>query len=449
MKRQMEEQSVTVAMPKQAEEADSLRNWAEPSVWTERMLMALEQGVKGDLWFSLIDKVWRKRNLESSFYKVSRNGGSAGVDNVSIKQFDRHLDKELSNLSELLETGQYRPSAVRRVYIPKSNGGQRPLGIPTVRDRTVQGAVRQVIEPIFEKTFSERSYGFRPGRSCKDALREIDRLLKTGHHHIVDVDIKGYFDNIPHKQLMERITSRISDSRILNLIEMFLKQPIRDGQQETASTCGVPQGGTISPLLANIYLNPLDHELERQGYELVRYADDMVILCQTQSQAQEVLNLLKNWMEQAGLQLHPEKTRIVDMRPEDEYFDFLGYRFKRNGRNGKIDRWASPKSVANLRTTLRPYLKRCNGRSLDCTIAVIKPILQGWYEYFKNARHPMFDGIDGWVRMRLRSILRKRAGRRGRGRGADHQRWPNNFFAEHGLFSLATAHNLDRQSAMR
>ncbi len=397
----------------------------------------------------MIDKVWRTRNLQASFEKVKVNGGGPGVDNLTIKQFDRRLDAELSRLSELLQTGRYRPTAVKRVYIPKSGGGERPLGIPTVRDRTVQGAVRQVIEPIFEKTFSDKSYGFRPGRGGKDALREVDRLLKAGYTHVVDVDIKGYFDTIPHPPLMEQVSRRIADGRVLNLIEQFLHQPIRDGDQDIPSVCGVPQGGTISPLLANIYLNPLDHELQKQGYEHIRYADDMVILCRTHEEAQTSLGLIKEWMVQAGLMLHPEKTRLVDMGLDNAYFDFLGYRFKRNRRNGKIDRWINPKSIARLRERLRPYLKRCNGHSLDGLTALIRPILRGWYEYFKHARHPVFVEIDGWVRMRLRSILRKRAKGKGRGRGTDHHKWPNSFFAEHGLFSLATAHDLERQSALR
>jgi RNA-directed DNA polymerase len=409
----------------------------------------LETGVKGDQWFSLIDKVWRMENLKASWAKVKRNDGSAGVDNLSLSRFERHLEQELTRLSQRLQAGSYRPHAVKRVYIPKSGGGQRPLGIPVISDRVVQGALRQVIEPIFEKTFSPCSYGFRPGRGCKDALREVDRLLKAKYCHVVDIDIQGYFDSIPHGPLMEQVKSRISDGRILTLIDQFLRQPVADKEQQTRPDCGTPQGGLISPLLANIYLNPLDHLVTQQGYQMVRYADDMVVLCQDAETAHRALEAIRDWMRQAGLTLHPEKTRVVDMRQEEAWFDFLGYRFKQNRRSGKIDRWPRPKSIAKLKERLRPYTRRSNGHSLNQIITRIGPVLKGWYEYFKHARPGAFLSVDGWVRMRLRSMLRKRTGRRGRGRGLDNQRWPNVFFAEQGLFSLEIAHVLECQSVYR
>lgn len=450
MTRDLETTSESVAsMPKQSEDIRSRWSWTEPSVWTDRMLTALETGVKGDQWFSLIDKVWRMENLKASWAKVKSNGGSAGVDNLSLSRFERHLEQELIRLSQRLQAGSYRPHAVKRVYLPKSGGGQRPLGIPVISDRVVQGALRQVIEPIFEKTFSPCSYGFRPDRGCKDALREVDRLLKTEYSHVVDVDIQGYFDSIPHRPLMEQVQSHISDGRILTLIEQFLQQPVADKGQQIHPDCGTPQGGLISPLLANIYLNPLDHLLAQQGYQLIRYADDMVVLCQDEETAHRALETMRDWMGQAGLTLHPEKTRVVDMRQDGAWFDFLGYRFKRNRRSGKIDRWPRPKSVAKLKERLRPYTRRSNGHSLNQIITRMGPVLKGWYEYFKHARSGAFQSVDGWVRMRLRSILRKRAGRRGRGRGLDNQRWPNVFLAEQGLFSLETAHALECQSVNR
>jgi RNA-directed DNA polymerase len=429
------ENPLTTVTPasKQVKEARSRWNWVEPSVWTERMLTALETGVKGEQWFSLIDKVWRPANLRAAYQKVKANGGSPGVDNISIARFGRELDKELEQLGRQLQGGQYSPRSIRRVYIPKAGGGQRPLGIPTVRDRVMQGAVRQVIEPIFEKTFAPCSYGFRPGRGAKDALREVNRLLQEGYHHVVDVDIKGYFDNIPHEPL----------------IEQFLRQPIRENEQEVKVTCGTPQGGLISPLLANIYLNPLDHLLVQQGYQIIRYADDMVILCREHQEAQAALRVIQDWMRAAQLQLHPEKTRLVNMSEPDAYFDFLGYRFKRNRRTNTIDRWPRPKSMQKLREHLRPNLGRCNGFSLTSIIARINPTLRGWYVYFKHARPKAMEAVDGWVRMRLRSILRKRRGLKGRGRGRDHHRWPNAFFAEQGLFSLTAAHVQECQSVHR
>lgn len=450
MNRDLETTLETVAVtPKQSEDVRSGWSWTEPSVWTDRMLTALETGVKGDKWFSLIDKVWRMENLKASWAKVKSNGGSAGVDNLSLSRFERHLEQELTLLSQRLQAGSYQPHAVKRVYIPKLGGGQRPLGIPVISDRVVQGALRQVIEPIFEKTFSPCSYGFRPGRGCKDALREVDCLLKSKHCHVVDVDIQGYFDSIPHGPLLEQVKARISDSRILALIEQFLQQPVADEGQEIYPTCGTPQGGLISPLLANIYLNPLDHQLSRQGYQVIRYADDMVVLCPEAQTAQRVLEIIGDWMAQAGLCLHPEKSRIVDMQQDGAWFDFLGYRFKQNRKSDKIDRWPRPKSVSKLKERLRPYTRRSNGRSLGQIVTQIGPILKGWYEYFKHAHCWAFPTVDGWVRMRLRSILRKRAGRCGRGRGLDHQRWPNVFFTEQGLFSLEAAHALECQSVKR
>jgi RNA-directed DNA polymerase len=450
MTRDLETTSESVAAtPKQSEDIRSRWSWTEPSVWTDRMLTALETGVKGDKWFSLIDKVWRMETLKASWAKVKSNDGSAGVDNVSLSRFEQQLEQELTLLSQRLQAGSYQPHAVRRVYIPKSGGGQRPLGIPAICDRVVQGALRQVIEPIFEKTFSPCSYGFRPGRGCKDALREVDRLLKVKYDYVVEVDIQGYFDNIPHHPLLEQVKERISDSRILTLIEQFLQQPVRDEGQQTHPTSGTPQGGLISPLLANIYLNPLDQLLTRQGYQVIRYADDMVVLCQEDQTAHRVMEIMDDWMRQVGLTLHPEKTRVVDMRQDGAWFDFLGYRFKRNRQSGKIDRWPRPKSVAKLKERLRPYTRRSNGHSLNQIITRIGPVLKGWYEYFKHARPGAFLSVDGWVRMRLRSMLRKRAGRRGRGRGLDNQRWPNVFFAEQGLFSLETAYVQGCQSVYR
>jgi len=450
MNRQPETPSAVVAeRPTQAEDIQRYKSWVEPSVWTDRMLTTLENGVKGGQWFSLIDKVWRPANLWSSYQKVRENGGSAGVDNQSIARFSRQAERELERLSERLRTDRYHPQAIRRVYIPKAGGGQRPLGIPTVRDRVVQGALRQVIEPIFEKTFAEGSYGFRPRRGAKDALREVNRLLEAGYQQVVDVDIQGYFDSIPHERLMAQVRQRISDGRILRLIEQFLQQPIWENQQEIAVTSGTPQGGLISPLLANIYLNPLDHQMEQQGYRMIRYADDMVILCREARQAQHALQVVQEWMKTAQLQLHPDKTRIVDLSEGNAYFDFLGYRFKRNPRSDRIDRWPRPRSSQKLREQLRPHLRRCNGHSLGNIIARINPTLQGWYAYFKHARRGAMEEIDGWVRMRLRSILRKRNGGSGRGRGQDHHRWPNDYFAEQGLFSLTAAHLLEGQSVRR
>ena len=429
---------------KQGGEVRARWAWTEPSVWTDRMLTALETGVKGGVWFSLMDKVWSRANLESAFAKVRSNRGGAGVDRVTVAMFGARLEAELTRLQEQLRTGAYAPQAVRRVWIPKGDGAMRPLGIPTVRDRVVQTALRNVLEPVFEREFAVHSYGFRPGRSAKDALRRVDTLLRSGHRHVVDADIKAYFDSIPKEALMARVRERVADGRVLTLLEQYLSQPVMEALKTWTPDAGTPQGAVISPLLANLYLNPLDHLMARSGVEMVRYADDFVLLCRSREQAESALEAVRAWMEKAGLTLHPDKTRVVSMDENGSHFEFLGYRFARE--KNRDYRFPRPKSTKKLRETLRPLTRRCNGNSLERIIAHINPVLRGWYEYFMHAHATAFPHIDSWVRMRLRSILRQRHGGKGRGRGSDHQRWPNAYFTGHGLFCLTTAHALAVQS---
>lgn len=292
--------------------------WVEPAVWTDPMLTALEQGVKGGKWFRLIDKVFSEKNLLSSHRKVAANKGAPGVDHVTIEEFSRQLGPNVEDLKTALRGGTYRPQAIRRVFIPKPGGReQRPLGIPTVRDRVVQGAVRHVLEPIFEREFAEQSYGFRPGRGCKDALRRVDHLLKTGYEHVVDVDLKSYFDTIPHGRLMNRLRERVADGRVLNLVEAFLKAGILNGLEETEPEMGAPQGAVLSPLLSNIYLNPLDHLMVSRGFEMVRYADDFVILCRSREEAEQVLAIVRQWCEAEGdhVALDAERKLVVSVVP--------------------------------------------------------------------------------------------------------------------------------------
>lgn len=405
--------------------------WAQAEVWTDRMLATLEYGVKGDVWFRMIDKVYDRRNLWASWCKSAANKGAPGVDEITIDRYQKDVESNLERLGEKLRNGTYRPKAIRRAYIPKADGTQRPLGIPTVEDRIVQGAVRQVIEPIFEREFAPHSYGFRPGKGCKDALRRVDELLKAGHRYVVDADLKSYFDTIPHGPLMERLRERVADGRVLKLIEAFLEARILEGLAEWTPMAGAPQGAVLSPLLSNIYLNPLDHRMARRGYEMVRYADDFVILCRSKEQAEAALAEVRAWVTQAGLALHPDKTRIVDAASEP--FEFLGFRFDK-GR-----KWPRNKSKAKLRATVRLRTLRTSGISLEAIITNLNPVLRGWYGYFKHADKRAMREVDGWVRMRLRSILRKRSKQRGRGRGSDHQRWPNRFFAQAGLFTLEQA----------
>lgn len=434
------------AVPTAAQQdGDVLARWAwtERAVWTERMLTALDTGVQGGKWFRLIDKVFAERNLLASYGKVVANQGAPGVDHVTVEAFGDALEANLASLETALHGGTYQPQAIRRVYIPKPGSNeQRPLGIPTVRDRVVQAAVRHVVEPIFEKEFAPHSYGFRPGRGCKDALRRVDALLKDGYVYVVDADLKSYFDTIPHGRLMNRLREHLADGRVLSLLESFLTAGILDGGEERAAEAGAPQGAVLSPLLSNIYLNPLDHLLAAQGREMVRYADDFVILCRSQAEAEQALTAVRQWCAAEGLTLHPTKTRIVDVRADG--FDFLGYHFATT-RRGRLTRWPRHKSEQKLKETLRAKTRRTNGNSLHTIIADVNRTLRGWFGYFQHSCRFTFVVVDRWVRMRLRSILRKRQGGRGHGYGRDHQRWPNAYFTEQGLYSLVTVHAEVRQ----
>jgi len=418
-------------------------SWVERTVWTERMLTALEQGVKGGKWFSLMDKVTDPKTLWRGFEQVKANDGAAGVDRQSVEDFESNLIQNLKHLSEQLRDGTFRPQPIRRVWIPKPGSTeQRPLGIPTVRDRVVQAALRMVLEPIFERDFAEHSYGFRPNRGCKDALRRVDDLLKQGATWIVDADLKSYFDTIPQDRLIERVKEKVSDGRVIGLVEQYLQQPVMDSGKSWTPEAGTPQGAVLSPLLSNIYLDPLDQAMAAAGIEMVRYADDFVILSRSQREAEHALEQVRHWTVEAGLVLHPVKTRIVDAT-QPGGFDFLGYHFER----GK--KWPREKSLQKFRDTLRVKTRRTNGHSLKVIVEDLNRTLKGWFGYFKHSDPTTFRTEDGWVRGRLRSILRKRSGRQGRGRGWDHQRWPNAFFAKQGLFSLKHAHAMACQSLTR
>lgn len=415
---------------KQAAEARSRWEWIEHSVWTERMLTRLEQSEPTTVWYGLWDKVLSERNLEAAFWAVWRNDGAPGVDGQTVKQFDQQATAELARLREELRTKRYRRQPARRVWIPKPGTiERRPLGIPAVRDRTVEAALRNVLEPIFENDFAGCSYGFRPGRSCREAVERVEELLSQGHEYCVDCDLKSYFDTIPHDRLMALVKERIVDGSVLAVLEQCLKAGVLEelnGWQPTER--GTPQGAVISPLLANLYLNPLDHQLVGRAMGMVRYADDFVVLCRTGEEAQAVLEFLRQWTEEAGLTLHPTKTRIVHV---SEGFDFLGWHF-RGGR-----KWPRKKSIQKLRDKLRPLSKRNNGKSMRQIVARINPILRGWHGYFRESHPTGLSGPDGWLRRRLRAMLRKREKRPGYGLSpADSRRWPNRWFAERGLFSL-------------
>lgn len=420
-------------------ETPDLAQWAHWSVWTDRMLATLlEHKVKGGKWHTLIDKVYGELNLHCSAGKVLGKQGAAGVDRQTVDNFAEHEREEIQRLHQELRDGNYRPAPVRRVWIPKPGSSEkRPLGIPAVRDRVVQTALVQVIEPILDATFHERSYGFRHGRGCHDALRCVEDLLEAGYVYVVDADLKSYFDTIPKDRLQEIVRQQISDRRVLGLIQQYLDQGILEEMRTWTPEAGVPQGAVLSPVLANAYLNPLDHLMAEHGFQMVRYADDFVILCRTREEADAALAQVKQWVASVGLTLHPEKTHIVDMR--EESFSFLGYSFR-----GKL-RFPRAKSQQKFADSLRDLTPRKSGDSLTFILGRLNRSTQGWFNYFRHCHWSVFRGYDGMIRRRLRRLLLKRNRRNPRRLPRNH-RWPNAYFIAQGFRSLSDAHTRFVQS---
>ena len=426
--------------------------FVEREVWTERMLEALRQGgPEGGRWYWLHDKVFNERTLRAAYARVAENAGAPGTDGVTIAAFGERLDEEIARILLAWKEDSFLPQAIRRKWIPKPGSDEeRPLGIPTVRDRVVQCALRLVLEPIFEMDFHPSSHGFRPGRRAQDALTAVLNGINAGRVWVVDADLKGYFDSIPHGPLLKKIHRRVTDRRILGLIDQFLKAGIMEWGEITEVTTGSPQGGVISPLLANIYLNDLDHRMAERGWQMVRYADDFVILCQSKAEAERALADVQNWIASADLALHPTKTRIVDLGQTGNFIDFLGYRLKRheNQRTGtsSILRLVRPKSLTKLTESIRTRTKRTIGIGLPEIIGELNSVLRGWFGYFRSAQTNIHHHIDQTTRRRLRAILAKRRKRPNWGGGSGHNRWPNAFFTEAGLFSLEEANRQFLQS---
>jgi len=415
-------------------ETPQISEWAQPVVWTDRMLTTLlENKVRGGKWHALIDKVYEPLNLYASASKVVGKQGAAGVDKQTCGEFEASLLVQTRQLSEEIKGNTYRPQAVRRVHIPKPGkpNETRPLGIPTVRDRVVQKAILNVIEPILDHHFHERSFGFRHGRGAHDALRIVEQKLQEGFVFVVDADLKGYFDTIPKDRLMSMLKERISDSRILSLIQQFLDQNILEELREWTPISGVPQGAVLSPVLSNLYLNPLDHKMSEAGFEMVRYADDFVILCRSKSEADLALQTIQEWVEQAGLTLHPMKTKIVDSRVES--FAFLGYSF----REEKI--YPRRESLAKMKARIKELTLRKRSDSMELITAELNRVLKGWFSYFRHSRWTIFADLDAKIRSRLRRLLLKRH-RLNPERLPRQWRWPNAYFADLGLWSLREAH---------
>ena len=422
-----------VPKAKQGREADPRWAWTEAEVWTERMLATLERGSTGGKWYSLIDKVWKRENLQRAVETVCRGKSQKKADGRRCRPYAERSDRRLPWLQPQVRSGQYQPQPAQRVWIPKPGSQEmRPLGIAPVENRVVEQAILHVIEPIFEREMATHSYGFRPGRGAKDALRRVQPLLKTGKHWVIDADLKGYFDSIPQDKLEAKVAERIADRAVLGLISRFLKQGVMEsGKGWTPTDKGTPQGAVLSPLLANLYLNPLDHRMAQRGWEMVRYADDFVVLCASREQAEQALQQVRQWVAEAGLVLHPTKTRIVDASQKGG-FDFLGYHFERGYR------WPRAKSLDKYKEAIRDQTRRNRPGSMQDIVREVNRTVRGWGEYFKHSIGNIFPPLDRWVRGRLRTIQRKRHKGTGRARGRDQQRWPNAYFAELGLISLAS-----------
>jgi len=421
---------------KQVGDIRSLWPWVEPSIWTSRMLTTLGNGVRGGKWYSLGDKAFSVKALNASFDKVKANKGSCGVDGWTVERFDSVRDENLDRMHSELMAGTYRSSAVKRLWIPKPGTKEkRPLGIPTVRDRTVQTAIKLAVEPIFEKEFRDSSFGFRPGRSCKQALSRVRTALRSGKQFVVDADFRKFFDTIPHEVIMGGLETKISDGKILSVVRAYLAQGVMEGgiilpEGDEEPEVGTPQGSPLSPLLANIALHGLDVLMEDSGYEIVRYADDFVVLCETRELAEQALEAVGGWAETTGLALHPEKTRIVD-HGSGESFEFLGFEFR------KDTFFPRKKSLSNIRGKIRDKTPRCSGKSLKAIIAALNPVLKGWFVYFRPSPKHVFRDMDGYARRRLRSLLDHRQGIRSTHPGRESsKRWPSAFLAEQGLYSM-------------
>jgi RNA-directed DNA polymerase len=411
------------------------------------MLESLRRGgPEGGKWYSLHDKVFAEKTLRAAYARVARNRGAPGVDGMTVEGFGERLDEEIARLRRAWQTGTYRPQAIRRTWIPKPGTDERrPLGIPTVRDRVVQAALVSVLEPIFDTTFSEHSHGFRPGHRAQDALAAVLSHVKAGKVFIVDADLKGYFDSIPHGRLLAEVRRKVTDGRVLDLIGAFLTAGIMEQGALTEPDAGTPQGGVISPLLANLYLDGLDQMMAAAGVAMERYADDFVICCGTPAEAERALAMVKDWTAQAGLTLHPTKTRIVDLGIPGNHIDFLGYRLQRHTDGTGTDRilrLVRPKSLTRIRDALRALTPRNSGDSLEAMITRLNRTLTGWFAYFRSVSRLIHATLDKLVRRRLRAMLCKRIGQKlsSWGRGWHQKEWSKAFFAEHGLFSLEAAH---------